>query len=505
MHAIPMKDFILALDQGTSSSRAILFDATGRAAAIAQKEIRQRYPQTGRVEHDATEIWETQLAVARECLARARIGSENLAAVAITNQRETTVLWDRRTGEPVAPAIVWQDRRTIEAVDALEAKGLGPLVEGKTGLRLDPYFSAFKIGWILDNAPGARMRAERGDILFGTIDTWLLWKLTKGRTHATDITNASRTLLCDLRSGQWDDELLYIFGIPPSMLPRIAPSSGVCAEVDAEWLGAPVPVAGIAGDQQAAAFGEACFEPGMVKSTYGTGGFLLMNIGAEPRMSVNRLITTAAYRLRDAAPVYALEGSVFVAGAVVQWLRDEMGFVRTAAEIEPLAASVPDSGGVHFVPAFTGLGAPHWDPDARGTIIGLTRGTTRAHIARAALESIAFQSAEVIEAMARDAVHPVLELRVGGAAAANDLLMQFQADISGVPVVRPAQTETTALGAAYLAGIACGLWSGPGEIASLWRAERVFEPSMSADRRGFLLNQWTRAVGRARKWNMTHD
>lgn len=500
-----MQQYILALDQGTTSSRALIFDRSGNAVALAQREITQHYPRPGWVEHDPLEIWESELAVAREALRSAGLCAADLAALAITNQRETTVVWDRRTGEPVAPAIVWQDRRTKERVEALEAEGLEPLVAGKTGLRLDPCFSATKVGWILDHVPGARRRVERGELLFGTVDAWLLWKLTKGAVHATDITNASRTLHCDLRSGQWDDELLALFGIPPAMLPEILPSSGTAALCAPEWFGGAVPVTGIAGDQQAAAFGEACFTPGTVKNTYGTGGFLLMNIGAESRPSVSRLITTAAFRLEGRRPAYALEGSVFVAGAVVQWLRDEMGFVRTSAEIEPLAGSVADTGGVYFVPAFTGLGAPHWDPDARGCLIGLTRGTKRAHVARAALEAIAFQSAEVLDAMARDATHPVKELRADGGASRNDLLMQFQADITGVPVIRPAQTETTALGAAYLAGLACGFWSDTEEIASLWRAERVFEPAMSADRRGFLMNQWARAVSRARKWDIDHD
>lgn len=496
-----MNDYILALDQGTSSSRALIFDRRGETVALAQREFAQHYPNPGWVEHDAAEIWGTELAVARECLEKAHLAGKDIAALAITNQRETTVLWDRVTGEPIAPAIVWQDRRTTKRVEALEAEGFEALVAGKTGLRLDPYFSATKIEWMLDHVPGARERAQKGEILFGTIDAWLIWKLTKGSLHATDITNASRTLLCDLRSGQWDDELLDIFRIPAGILPEIIPSSRVAGYADPEWFGAAIPIAGVAGDQQAAAFGEACFHPGTVKNTYGTGGFLLMNIGKEPRASVSRLITTTAYRIEDAPASYALEGSVFVAGAVVQWLRDEMGFVKRAKDIEPLARSVKDAGGVYFVPAFTGLGAPHWDPDARGCLIGLTRGTTRAHIARAALEAIAFQSAEVLEAMARDALHPVRELRADGGAAANDLLMQFQADITGVPVIRPAQTETTALGAAYLAGLAVGFWQNVEEIEALWRADRVFEPAMSADQRGFLLNQWTRAVGRARKWN----
>ncbi|MDO5532548.1 glycerol kinase GlpK [Sutterella sp.] len=493
--------YILALDQGTSSSRALLFDASGEVRALAQREFTQHYPEPGFVEHDALEIWATQLACGRECLAKAGLTGADVAAVAITNQRETTVVWDRATGIPVAPAIVWQDRRTTKETEAREAAGLEPLICAKTGLRLDPYFSATKIEWILDHVPGARARAEKGELLFGTIDTWLLWNLTKGAVHATDVTNASRTLLCDLRFGQWDDELLDIFRVPRTMLPKIVPSSGIVGYTDPEWFGAAIPVAGIAGDQQAATFGEACFRPGMVKNTYGTGGFLLMNTGTELRSSVSRLISTAAYRIGDAAPVYALEGSVFIAGAVVQWLRDQMGFIKKSNEIEGLARTVDDTAGVYFVPAFTGLGAPHWDPQARGAILGLTRGTTRAHIARAAVEAIAFQSAEVVEAMARDAVHPVAEIRADGGACRNDLLMQFQADITGIPVVRTSQTETTATGAAYLAGIAVGIWSGTDEIASLWRAERTFEPAMSADERQSRMNQWARAVGRARKWS----
>ena len=496
-----MPQYILALDQGTTSSRALLFDAAGEVAALAQQEFRQNYPRPGWVEHDAREIWSAQYAVARRALEHAGVDVKSVAAIAITNQRETTVLWDRFTGEPIAPAIVWQDRRTAERVEALEAQGLGPLVSGKTGLRLDAYFSATKIEWLLDHVSGARQRAEKGEILFGTMDSWLIWNLTRGAEHVTDTTNASRTLLCDLRSGQWDDELLDIFRIPRAMLPRIEPSSGVVGCTHPSLFGAAVPIAGVAGDQQAAAFGEACFAPGSVKNTYGTGGFLLMNVGGEPRPSENRLITTAAWKLGCAPTQYALEGSVFIAGAVVQWLRDQMGFIKSASEIEALAREVPDSGGVWFVPAFVGLGAPYWDPDARGMLIGLTRGTTRAHIARAALEAIAFQSAEVLTAMAKDATRPVRELRVDGGAARNDLLMQMQADIAGVPVIRPAQTETTALGAAFLAGLASGFWQSTDEIASLWRAERVFEPVMNEDQRGFLMNQWARAVGRARKWN----
>lgn len=496
-----MPQYILALDQGTTSSRALVFDGAGNVCALAQQEFRQSYPRPGWVEHDAREIWSTQLSSARQALANAGASVCDVAAVAIANQRETTVLWDRRTGEPLAPAIVWQDRRTAPRVEALEAQGLGPLVSGKTGLRLDAYFSATKIEWLLEHIEGARQRAEKGEVLFGTIDSWLIWNLTRGERHVTDVTNASRTLLCDLRSGQWDEELLGIFGIPRAMLPEIVPSSGLIGHVHPSVFGAALPIAGAAGDQQAAAFGEACFAPGAVKNTFGTGGFLLMNVGGEPMQSENRLIATAAWRIGDRPVQYALEGSVFIAGAVIQWLRDQMGFIRTADESEALAREVPDSGGVWFVPAFTGLGAPYWDPDARGMLIGLTRGTTRAHIARAALEAIAFQTAEVLDAMSRDALRPVRELRADGGAARNNLLMQMQADIAGVPVIRPAQTETTALGAAYLAGLACGFWKSTDEIDALWRAERVFEPAMSADQRGSLMNQWARAVGRARKWS----
>lgn len=493
--------YILALDQGTTSSRAILFDEYAQIVAMEQKEFTQYYPQAGWVEHDPMEIWNTQISCARACLTKAGIQASQVSAIGVTNQRETTVIWDRKTGEPIAPAIVWQDRRTAEICKDLQRQGLEVLIREKTGLRIDPYFSGTKIQWILDSVKGARQRAERGELAFGTIDTWLVWNLTKGRVHATDITNASRTLLCNLVTGQWDDELLGVLNIPQQLLPHIVPSSGVLGMSGPEWLGAPVPIAGVAGDQQAASFGQMCFEPGVTKNTYGTDGFLLMNVGETPKSSAHRLISTYAWQLQNEAPSYALEGSVFVAGAVVQWLRDGLQFVESASEIEALASQVPDNGGVYLVPAFVGLGAPHWDTYARGTMIGFTRGTTRAHIARAALEGVAFECAEVLEAMQLDAGTPLKELRVDGGACQNNLLMQFQADISGVPVVRPVVTETTALGAATLAGLATGVWSKREDLTSLWKIDRIFEPSMSDDQKGFLMNQWTRAVGRARNWD----
>lgn len=493
--------YVLALDQGTTSSRAILFNARAQIVSLEQLEFTQHFPQPGWVEHDAMEIWRTQLAAARACLRKAGVKPEEVAAIGVTNQRETTILWDRKTGLPAAPAIVWQDRRTDDRCNEYRAEGFEPLIVGKTGLRLDSYFSATKIQWLLDAIPNGRARAERGELLFGTVDSWLIWKLTNGAVHATDITNASRTMLCDLKTGQWDDELLQLFGIPHAMLPKIVPSSGLLGQTAPEIFGSPIAIAGVAGDQQAAAFGQACFKPGQAKNTYGTGGFLLMNIGDAPRPSTNRLITTAAWRLGRGHANFALEGSVFIAGAVVQWLRDGLRFFNAAEEIEALARSVPDNGGVYFVPAFVGLGAPHWDADARGIIVGLTRGTTRAHIARAALEAIAFQCAEVLEAMARDAGTPLSELRVDGGASKNNLLLQFQADLSGVPVIRPAVTETTALGAAFLAGLASGVWADLDEISSLWRVDRVFEPVMSREEKENLMNQWALAVGRARKWN----
>ena len=496
-----MAKYILSLDQGTTSSRAILFDQQQNILAVSQKEFTQIYPKEGWVEHNPMEIWSSQYAVMMEVVAQSGIHVSDLAAIGITNQRETTIVWDKATGTPIYNAIVWQCRRTAPLVDQLIQQGLTDHIKAATGLLPDAYFSATKIRWILDRVSGARARAERGELAFGTIDTWLIWKLTGGRVFVTDITNASRTMLCNLETCRWDDELLDIFGIPASMLPEIVPSSCVVGEALPEMLGAAIPVAGIAGDQQAATFGQTCFEAGCAKNTYGTGGFLLMNVGSEPRMSQHRLIGTAAWQLCCERTQYALEGSVFIAGAVVQWLRDGLQFFNSAEEIESLAKSVPDNGGVYLVPAFVGLGAPHWDSEARGMMIGLTRGTTKAHVARAALEGIAFQCAEVLEAMQLDAGTELKELRVDGGASRNNLLMQFQADISGVPVIRPAITETTALGAAFLAGLSTGVWESCEEISALWRVDRVFEPSMTADRREYLMNQWARAVGRARNWN----
>ena len=491
--------YVLALDQGTTSSRAIVFDEAGGARGTAQAEFRQIFPQPGWVEHDPEEIWRSQLAVAREAIANARIAPRELAAIGITNQRETTVLWDRRSGAPVANAIVWQDRRTADGCMRLKHEGHEAQVAAKTGLVLDPYFSATKLAWLLDRVPGARARAEGGELAFGTIDTWLAWKLSAGRLHVTDPSNASRTLLCDIGRGAWDDALLELFRVPRAVLPEVRASSGVLGEADPQWLGAAIPIAGIAGDQQAALFGQACHSPGMAKNTYGTGCFMLLHTGGRRITSTHGLLTTRAAAVGDRAQ-YALEGSVFIAGAVVQWLRDGLGLIRTSRDIEPLAASVPDSGGVYLVPAFAGLGAPHWDAYARGATLGITRGTTAAHLARAALESIAFQSAEVLNAMQRDAGVALAELRVDGGATANDLLMQFQADLLGVQVVRPRVLETTALGAAYLAGLATGVWGDVAEIASQWHRERTFEPRMSRDEAESRLASWLRAIERAKRW-----
>ncbi len=488
---------VLALDQGTTSSRAIVFDGSGAQVATAQREFRQIFPQPGWVEHDPEEIWESQLAVAREALERAGLAAHDLAALGITNQRETVVVWDRRTGEPVANAIVWQDRRTAPLCDQLKRDGREPLFRERTGLLLDPYFSGTKLAWLLENVPGVRESAGR--LAFGTVDSWLIWKLTGGALHATDVTNASRTLLWDLHAEEWSDEILGLLGIPRSILPEVRSSSEVYAETLPRLLGAPVPIAGVAGDQQAALFGQACLRPGMVKNTYGTGCFLLMNTGDRPVASRHELLTTPAWRIGGRTD-YALEGSVFVAGAVVQWLRDGLGLIRSAAEVESLAASVPDAGGVVLVPAFTGLGAPHWDPYARGALVGITRGTTAGHLARAALEGIAFQVADVLAAMEADAGVPVAELRVDGGAAVNDLLMQLQADLAGVPVVRPRVQETTALGAAYLAGLATGVWKDTGDIAAHWRVERTFEPVLDRARAAALRSRWSRAVERAKGW-----
>ena len=495
-----MARYVLALDQGTTSSRAILFDRGGRAAATAQKEFRQIFPQPGWVEHDATEIWRTQLDCARLALQQGQARVADVAAIGITNQRETTLIWERATGRPIANAIVWQDRRTADLCSALRARGLEELFTRKTGLLLDPYFSGTKVAWLLDRVAGARARAESGELAFGTIDSWLIWNLTAGRVHVTDISNASRTLLFNLHTLDWDDELLQLLEVPRALLPRVASSSAWLGETEPALLGGAIAIAGVAGDQQAATFGQACFAPGMAKNTYGTGCFLLLNVGDAPQASSNRLLGTAGWRIGTQPASYMLEGSVFVGGAVVQWLRDGLGLIERSEDVEALARQVPDSGGVFLVPAFTGLGSPHWDPHARGSMAGITRGTTRAHLARAALESIAFQSAELLRAMQRDASSALTELRVDGGAARNDLLLQFQADMIGVPVVRPEVTETTALGAAYLAGLAVGFWSGLDEIAAQWRVQRRFEPAMTAATRDTLLGEWARAVERSRDW-----
>jgi glycerol kinase len=489
--------FVLSLDQGTTSSRAIVFDHAGTVRAVAQREFTQLYPQPGWVEHDPMEIWATQSGVLAEALAKARIAASDLAAVGITNQRETTILWERATGRPVANAIVWQDRRTAADCDRLRAAGHAEMIARKTGLEIDAYFSGTKLKWLLDHVPGARAHAARGELAFGTVDSWLAWHLSGGAAHVTDASNASRTMLFDIHSGDWDDELLALLDIPRTVLPKVVASFGRCA--DADILGTRVPLAGIAGDQQAALFGQACLEPGLAKNTYGTGCFLLLNTGRTAVASKNRLLTTVAW-LRDGAMNYALEGSVFIGGAVVQWLRDGLKIIRAAADIEALAASVADNGGVYLVPAFAGLGAPHWDAYARGAIFGLTRGATDAHLARAALESIAYQSAELLRAMEADAGIKLAELRVDGGATANNLLMQFQADILGVPVVRPRVAETTALGAAYLAGLAVGYWRDTSDLAANWQIDRRFEPMMSRDQAAALTAGWDKAVSRTKGW-----
>jgi glycerol kinase len=491
--------YILALDQGTTSSRAILFDHDGAMVTVAQKEFEQIFPEPGWVEHDPGEIWATQIAVAIEVLGRAQVRPRDLAAVGITNQRETTIVWDRETGRPVYNAIVWQDRRTAEFCDRLKADGHEDLVRTRTGLVIDAYFSGSKIAWILDTVPGARERANAGRLAFGTVDSWLVWNLTSGAVHITDVTNASRTMLFNINTLAWDDDLLRLFNVPRSMLPEVRESSEVYGTVSTTLGIADVPIGGIAGDQQAALFGQMCVSPGLTKNTYGTGCFLLQNTGTRPFASANRLVSTVAWSIGGRTE-YALEGSVFIGGAVVQWLRDGLGIIRQSAEVEPLAASVPDNGGVFLVPAFAGLGAPHWDPYARGLITGITRGTTAAHIARAALESIAYQVADLLDAVQRDSGIPLGELRVDGGAAGNDMLLQFQADLLGVPVVRPAVTETTALGAAYLAGLAVGFWSSAEELAQQWRVERRFEPSMPRADAARLQARWQDAVSRSRGW-----
>jgi glycerol kinase len=489
------KEHLLALDQGTSSSRAIVFHASGRIVASAQREFRQIFPAPGFVEHDAEEIWATQFAVAQEALAKSGLVAGDIAAIGITNQRETTVLWNRRTGQPLHHAIVWQDRRTEPFCAELRARpGFVDSVRERTGLVVDPYFSGTKLRWLLKNVSGARAAADRGELAFGTIDSWLLWKLTGAAVHATDVSNASRTMLFDIRRGNWDAELLRELDLPATLLPQVQPSSHRFGET--RLFGATIPIAGIAGDQQSALFGQACFTPGLAKNTYGTGCFMLMHTGSEFRASSHGLITTAAAGLEAGPRQYALEGSVFIGGAVVQWLRDGLKAISASTQVQSLAESVPDAGGVMFVPAFTGLGAPYWNADARGAIVGLTRGSTVAHIARAALESIAFQSTALLTAMAADGLPPN-ELRVDGGASVNDLLMQFQADLLGIPVVRPAVTETTALGAAYLAGLNVGVYGGLAELAGQWRAERRFEPQMPRPQAAERLAGWQRAVRQA--------
>ncbi|MFW5330063.1 glycerol kinase GlpK [Hydrogenophaga sp. ZJX-1] len=489
--------YLLALDQGTSSSRSIVFDRDGHVVAMAQREFRQIYPQPGWVEHDPRDLWTTQLETAREALAKAGLKASDIRAVGITNQRETTLLWNRRTGAPVYNAIVWQDRRAEAACAELRERGLSDTVQQKTGLRIDAYFSGTKLQWMLDHVPGAREQAERGELAFGTVDSWLIWQLTGGARHVTDISNASRTMLFNVHSQRWDDELLALLDIPPSLMPEALPSSAHFGDIQAEWLGAPLAIGGVAGDQQSALFGQACFSAGMAKNTYGTGCFMLMHTGERFQTSQNGLITTATAQ-PPGAPQYALEGSVFIGGAVVQWLRDGLRAIESSSEVQALAESVPDAGGVVLVPAFTGLGAPYWQADARGSITGLTRGTTMAHIARAALESIAFQSAALLDAMSRDAIAaggvPVSELRVDGGACVNDLLMQFQADLLGIPVVRPAVIETTALGAAYLAGLHSGVYAGLDELSKQWRAERTFHPTLSRERAAEKMARWEHAV-----------
>jgi len=489
--------YILSLDQGTTSSRAILFDHAGSIVAVAQKEFPQIFPKPGWVEHDPRDIWSSQAGVAAEVLTKASVGAADVAAIGITNQRETTLVWDRFTGKPIHNAIVWQDRRTAGVCDRLRARKLDRVIRKKTGLVIDAYFSATKVQWILQNVRGARERAKAGDLAFGTVDSWLIWNLTGGKVHVTDASNASRTMLYDISKGDWDDELLKLFGVPRSMLPEVRSSSEVYGMTN--LLGTPIPIAGIAGDQQAALFGQACTKPGMAKNTYGTGCFMLMNTGTKRIASKNNLLTTVAWRIGDRTE-YALEGSIFIAGAVVQWLRDGLEFFRSAAEVEALAASVSNTGGVYLVPAFAGLGAPHWDQYARGTIVGLTRGTTKAHLALAALEGIVLQVMDVLKAMEADAGIKLKELRVDGGASANDLLMQLQADMLNVPVVRPKVAETTALGAAYLAGLAVGFWKNQADIARQWQVDKRFKPAMKTAARSKITKGWERALSRAKAW-----
>ncbi|MGJ1385724.1 glycerol kinase GlpK [Sphingobacterium spiritivorum] len=492
------KEYIVALDQGTTSSRAIIFNQSGEIAGVAQREFKQHYPQSGWVEHDPQDIWSTQFSVLTEALTKSKINSSKIKGIGITNQRETTVIWDRKTGVPIYNAIVWQDRRTAEYCRSISDKGHGPLIQKKTGLLIDAYFSAPKINWILDNVKGARKKAEKGELAFGTIDTWLIWNLTNGETHVTDVTNASRTMIFNIQTMAWDDELLEIFDIPKSILPEVKSSSEIYAETSNEILSHQIPIAGIAGDQQAALFGQMCTTKGMVKNTYGTGCFMLMNIGKKPVISKNKLVTTVAWQIGKEV-TYALEGSIFIGGAIVQWLRDELGIIKKSADVEKLASSVEDSNGVYLVPAFAGLGAPIWNPDARGTIVGLSRGANAAHIARAALESIAFQTVDILRAMESDAGLKIKELRVDGGATQNNLLMQFQSDILSSTTVRPEITETTALGAAYLAGLAVGFWKDIEEISKQWKEDKKFEPNKKTKTKE-LLEEWHRAVNATVYW-----
>ncbi len=492
-----MSRFVLALDQGTTSSRAIVFDQRGTIRSLAQREFRQIFPKPGWVEHDPAEIWESQLAVAREAMEKAELAAGDIAGIGITNQRETTLIWDRKTGEPIMNAIVWQDRRTADFCQDLARGPDAGRIQETTGLVIDAYFAGSKIRWMLDHVEGARERAEAGELAFGTIDSWLVWKLTGGREHLTDVSNACRTLLLNLESLTWDREMLRLFGIPAALLPELRPNSGILAETEPALFGESLPIAGMAGDQHAALFGQACHRKGLAKNTYGTGCFMLMNTGAEPVRSRNKLLSTLAWRIGDRTE-YALEGSIFIAGAVVQWLRDQLGIIRESSEIEALANSVADNDGVYFVPAFAGLGAPHWDPHARGTVTGLTRGSSKGHLARAALESIAFQSYDVLTAMTADSGIDLAELRVDGGASMNSLLMQFQADLLGVPVVRPTVSETTALGAAYLAGLATGVWQDQSEIAENWIEDARFEPRKERAEMRPLIDGWQEAVERTR-------
>lgn len=493
-----MQPYILALDQGTTSSRAIIFDQQGSIVSLAQKEFQQIYPQPGWVEHDPTDIWSTQVAVAAEAIVKAGLSSKTINAIGITNQRETTIVWDRKTGEPVYNAIVWQDRRTAAFCDQLRADGHASMIQQKTGLIVDAYFSATKVKWILDNVKGARERANAGELAFGTVDSWLIWNLTSGQVHATDVTNASRTMLYNIHSLQWDEELLKLLDVPASMLPVVKNSSEVFGHTATQLFSADLPIAGVAGDQQAALFGQMCTKKGMVKNTYGTGCFMLMNIGDQPIVSQNNLVTTIAWKIGDQVQ-YALEGSIFIGGAVVQWLRDGLGIIRASGDVEELAKKVPDTGGVYLVPAFAGLGAPHWNQYARGTMVGITRGTEAAHIARAALESIAYQTMDVLKAMEADAGVEIAELRVDGGATANDLLMQIQADVLQASVVRPEITEVTAIGAAYLAGLATGVWKSAEEIQQQWKINRSFKADGKTDIAS-KIKGWQRAIRAAKAW-----